>query len=38
MLSKLALDRIHNLEIAKEESYRENTVFDPVTFLTILLG
>ena len=32
VLVDLALDRIHNLEIAKEESYRENTVFDPVTF------
>ena len=38
VLVNLALDRIHNLEIAKEESYRENTVFDPVTFFDDLVG
>ena len=38
VLVNLALDRIHSLEIAKEESYRENTVFDPVTFFDDLVG
>lgn len=34
----LALDRIHRLEIAAGESYRENTVFDPTTFFDDLVG
>lgn len=34
----LALDRIHRLEIAAGEPYRENTVFDPTTFFDDLVG
>lgn len=37
-LVNLALDRIHHLEIAPGESYRENTVFDPTTFFDDLVG
>ncbi|NDV64706.1 YafY family protein [Bacteroides sp. 224] len=38
VLFNLALDRIHNIEIAKNEPYRENTFFDPQTFFDDLVG
>jgi predicted DNA-binding transcriptional regulator YafY len=37
-LRNLALDRIHNLEIAENEQFLENTFFDPATFFDDLLG
>lgn len=37
-LVNLALDRIHHLEIAKGETYKENTLFDLTTFFDDLVG
>lgn len=38
MLKNLALDRIQELEIAKGEPYRENKLFDPLTFFEDVVG
>ena len=38
MLMNLALDRIHSLEIAEKEPYRENKLFDPQTFFDDVIG
>lgn len=38
MLKNLALDRIQELEIAKDEVYRENKLFDPLTFFNDVVG
>lgn len=38
MLMNLALDRIHSLEVAEKEQYRENTWFDPLTFFDDIVG
>lgn len=38
MLKNLALDRIRELEIAKDEVYRENTLFDPLTYFNDVVG
>ncbi len=38
MLMNLALDRIHSLEIAENEPYRENTIFDTTTFFDNVIG
>lgn len=37
-LINLALDRIHDIEIAKKEKYIENDLFDPETFFDDLVG
>lgn len=37
-LINLALDRIHNIEIAEKEKYIENDLFDPQTFFNDLVG
>ncbi len=37
-LNNLALDRIHHIEVAENEPYQENTLFDPVTFFDDLVG
>ena len=37
-LINLALDRIHHIEISENESYTENTLFDPETFFDDLVG
>lgn len=37
-LVNLALDRIQHLDIARGETYKENTVFDPTTFFDDLVG
>ncbi len=37
-LRNLALDRIHGLEIATEERFIENSLFDPATFFNDLVG
>ncbi|MDR1557340.1 MAG: WYL domain-containing protein, partial [Tannerellaceae bacterium] len=37
-LINLALDRIHNIEIAEKERYIENDLFDPETFFDNLVG
>lgn len=37
-LINLALDRIHNIEIAEKEIFVENNLFDPQTFFDDLLG
>ena len=34
----LALDRIHEIEVAAHEPYCENTLFDPLTFFDDLIG
>lgn len=38
MLKNLALDRIQALEITKDEPYRENKLFDSLTFFDNLVG
>jgi len=38
MLVNLALDRVHKLEKVDNEPYRENTLFDPLTFFDDLVG
>lgn len=38
MLKNLALDRIQQLEIVKNEPYRENKLFDPLTFFDDVVG
>lgn len=38
MLKNLALDRIQVLTIAKDEPYRENKLFDPLTFFDDVVG
>lgn len=38
MFKNLALDRIQELEIAKDEIYRENKLFDPLTFFNDVVG
>lgn len=38
MLKNLALDRIQEIEIAKDEPYRENKLFDPRTFFEDVVG
>lgn len=38
MFKNLALDRIQELEIAKDEAYRENKLFDPLTFFNDVVG
>lgn len=38
MLKNLALDRIQGLEIAKDISYKENKLFDPLTFFDDVVG
>lgn len=38
MLKNLALDRIQMLDIAKDETYRENKLFDPLTFFDDVVG
>lgn len=38
MLKNLALDRIQTLELAKDEKYRENNLFDPSTFFDDIVG
>lgn len=38
MLLNLALDRIHSLQVAENEPYRENTIFDPATFFDDVVG
>lgn len=38
MFKNLALDRIQELEIAKDEVYRENKLFDPLTFFNDVVG
>ena len=37
-LINLALDRIHNIEIAEKEKFIENDLFDPQTFFDNLVG
>ncbi|HCO67655.1 MAG TPA: WYL domain-containing protein [Dysgonomonas sp.] len=37
-LINLALDRIHNIEIAEKEKYIENNLFDPQTFFDDIVG
>lgn len=37
-LINLALDRIHHIEIAEKERYKENDLFDPETFFDDLVG
>jgi predicted DNA-binding transcriptional regulator YafY len=37
-LINLALDRIHNIEIAEKEKFVENDLFDPQTFFENLVG
>lgn len=37
-LLNLALDRIHTIEIAADEPYVENNIFDPLTFFDNLVG
>lgn len=37
-LINLALDRIHNIEIAEKEKFVENDLFDPQTFFEDLVG
>lgn len=37
-LINLALDRIHNIEIAKKDKFVENDLFDPETFFEDLVG
>ena len=37
-LINLALDRIHNIEIAEKERFVENNLFDPQTFFDDLVG
>lgn len=37
-LINLALDRIHNIEIAEKEKFVENNLFDPETFFEDLVG
>lgn len=37
-LVNLALDRIHDIEIAEKEKYIENNLFDPKTFFDDLVG
>ena len=37
-LINLALDRIHNIEIAEKEKFVENNLFDPETFFDDLVG
>ncbi len=37
-LINLALDRIHHIEIAEKEKYKENDLFDPETFFADLVG
>lgn len=37
-LINLALDRIHNIEIAEKEKFVENNLFDPKTFFEDLVG
>jgi predicted DNA-binding transcriptional regulator YafY len=37
-LVNLALDRIHNIEIAEKETFIENDLFDPQTFFDDLVG
>ncbi|MDU1891809.1 MAG: WYL domain-containing protein [Dysgonomonas sp.] len=37
-LFNLALDRIHSIEINEKEAYRENTIFDPTTFFSDVVG
>lgn len=37
-LINLALDRIHNIEMAEEEKFIENNLFDPQTFFNDLVG
>lgn len=37
-LFNLALDRIHQIEVATKEPYRENTLFDPQTFFDDMVG
>lgn len=38
MLKNLALDRIQLLDIAKDEPYRDNKLFDPLTFFGDVVG
>ena len=38
MLYNLALDRIHEMGVAPEETYQENNVIDPDTFFDNLIG
>lgn len=38
MLMNLALDRIYSLEVAENEPYRENTIFDTTTFFDNVVG
>ena len=37
-LINLALDRVHNIEIAEKEKFIENDLFDPLTFFDDLVG
>lgn len=37
-LINLALDRMHHIEIAEKEKYKENDLFDPETFFDDLVG
>lgn len=37
-LINLALDRIHNLQTAENEHYKENDLFDPQTFFSNVVG
>ncbi|MDR2916607.1 MAG: WYL domain-containing protein [Tannerella sp.] len=37
-LMNLALDRIHQIDIAEKEYYQENTIFDPATFFNDMVG
>jgi predicted DNA-binding transcriptional regulator YafY len=37
-LINLALDRIHHIEIAEKEKYKENDLFDPETFFEDIVG
>lgn len=37
-LINLALDRMHNIEIAENEKYIDNNIFDPETFFDDLVG
>lgn len=38
MLMNLALDRIYSLEVAENEPYRKNTIFDTTTFFDNVVG
>lgn len=38
MLMNLALDRIHKLDVAENIPYKENTIFDPLTFFNDMVG